>query len=1661
MPMLSRTRLLFGLFGAVFGVFVSFTEVRGQPRVVPAVPALPPAAALPAQGKTGDDKTPFSDAVTLPTNRESKRLIQAAEDYIKKKEWGTAAECLQQLLEDKQDSFIEIDAAADEKGKPAKHRVSVRTEANRLIGELPADGLETYQVKYGQAAKDALKSALDANDPARLAEVALRYLHTKAGADATNLLGTYYLDRGEYLMASLSFERLLGRADAEKLSAKVLFKAALAARRAGDAATAEKFWKKMSDKAGRGELVFGTRKVTLDQVRNEFDKAVAASQGGLSDWPLFHGNPARNAQGVGGVAYLEPRWKFETAPLEVTSPDDRERADVNKIVHEYVEKANASLAGKPILPAFFPVSANGKLLIRTYRGVQAIALRAEETAEGTAPAGRELWESTADGGLYSMVAKPDRREALRQWYEQAYHQMGPAGVVFENSTVGTLSHDGQRVYVIDDLAVPPHPNMMQNNMAHTGYQAFSELVQYNALRAIDIDSGKLLWSIGRFNKNGTKEKEDGKEKPIAGQEFVDTFFLGPPLALAGKLYVLVEKSTEFRLVCLDPGKLVDYQYVDDKGQPQPDQCPEVVWQQSLGTANYPLPKDSLRRMQAAHLAYADGVLVCPTNAGVILGVDLLSHSLVWAHSYRDQANQPVADEMQNFRFRRGLIVGGQFVQGGGAPLSTDRWRPSAPVIQNGKVVFTAFDGDGGALHCLNLRDGRLLWHHKREDDDLYLGGVFGGRVVIVGRSRVRALNLVDGKDLWKLNTGMPSGQGTAGEDVYYLPLAAAADDQEKKPAVLAINLVTGKPIGPPAKSRKKEAIGNLLFVDGELVSQTALGVAAFPELKRMLAEIDRRLKENPTDPVGLTERGELYLDKGDLKAAVVDLRTALGNTPRPDTRDKARIKLYEALTDLLKVDFPAGERYLSEYRDLCRVDVPADADPAAKKRLADELVHREVNYLSLLGRGREQQGRLLDAFAAYEQFGALIGNKELVSTVDDPNTKSRPDVWSRGRINGMLDRADPEQRKLLEAAIEKRWDTVRGGTDLEALRRFISIFGTNLKVGREAQLQLAERLLASGKSDDLTEAETRLQGLGLSPDVRRHDPPVAAKALEAMIRVYLKRGLYEDAVGFYKQLGTEFASVPVRDGKTGADLLKELYTDKRFLPYLEPAGVPWKGSIRTDDRPGVPTAAQRTFSIEPEGEVLPPFFQRHRLVIDSNTGGNQGLTLRLLDRATGEEQWKQANLPAAQYMTNPYGVGYVPNNNLAMPRFAHAAGHTLVLHLNQFIIAYNLAERREVWRYSLFGKNLALSGTGPNGFAVDQHDSRIIDVPHAVGENEKLGGIGLVTGTYVILLTKEGTKEGLVALDPTRPGPTASVLWTKADVPMSADLFGDEEHVYVVEPGGDKPPTAVRALRAADGVTVPVADFSRLYQRRIRAEGRCILLQEDEPQGGKALRLYDVQTARNVWQRRFSAGAVVVQCHDPGLTAVIEKDNAMTLMSARTGAVLFKSIILPEHAADLEGATLIGDRDHYYLALSRRPDGGLAWHACTALGTRALRVNGPVYALSRASGKLEWVCDFVPHQMMLMEQVEDLPVLLFAANYSQSNRGFERSMAKVTVVDKRTGKLIYDKEFTPHQHFHTLKIDPRAGLIELVRPDVRIQFRADANRDARAAAAATSGTALR
>src|SRR5262249_10926245 len=133
--------------------------------------------------------------------------------------------------------------------------------------------------------------------------------------------------------------------------------------------------------------------------------------------------------------------------------------------------------------------------------------------------------------------------------------------------------------------------------------------------------------------------------------------------------------------------------------------------------------------------------------------------------------------------------------------------------------------------------------------------------------------------------------------------------------------------------------GNLVFVEGAVVSQTVEEIALFPELAAILKDVDRRLAKDRKDPVGLLMRGTLRTDKGDLAGAVEDFRDARAAKPEAEVLAEVREKLYEVLTDYLQQDFDKAEKYLDDYRELCKVE-PREGAGLDEKKAAEEVQRR-------------------------------------------------------------------------------------------------------------------------------------------------------------------------------------------------------------------------------------------------------------------------------------------------------------------------------------------------------------------------------------------------------------------------------------------------------------------------------------------------------------------------------------------------------------------------------------------------------------------------------------------------------------------------------------------------------------------------------------------------
>jgi outer membrane protein assembly factor BamB len=1099
-----------------------------------------------------------------------------------------------------------------------------------------------------------------------------------------------------------------------------------------------------------------------------------------------------------------------------------------------------------------------------------------------------------------------------------------------------------------------------------------------------------------------------------------------------------------------------------------------------------------RRVTAAHLAYGEGILVCSTNAGAVFGINLLENSLVWAYPYREKSDQQQPQPQGGRVFRGGgrgrVIIGANNNGMPAAPLSNHEkhWKACCPIIADGKVVFTA--PDARSLHCINLRDGSPVWRKPKLDNDLYLGNVHNGTALVVGKKNVRGLSLATGENLWTTDleeTGLlPSGLGIGSDNIYYLPLASVKNT-DKKPQIWAIDMDKGKIIGnsssrPRTPGEKDYDVpGNLLFYEGDVISLTTEEITVYPQLKRKIAEIDELIVKNPNDPINLTERGDLRLAQGELSDAIEDLNAALKNKPDEQTRERARGKLYDALTSYIADHFNEAEKYLKEYEELCNLDV--DNAPAAKKaELRAEQRRRRATFLWLVGKGREEQGQLVEAFEKYQQFGAEAGKQsELVEAVDERQVKAAPDVWSRGRILAMMNKATPEERAPLEKLIADKWAKLRETNDLGELRAFVRMFGSASDAGKEARLQLVERLMEQRDGNDehpLLEAELELNQFRTG----RHTPELAARATEALARLYTRKGLLEDAAHCYRQLGGEFAKVQVRDGKTGRQIYDDdAATDKRLIPYLDdpqPLGSVKFGPGKKESGQKQTGGSQQFFQFEHSGENLP--FFRHHIVGAAHTGSNNEL-FKLLDRKQVDENgapkevWTTKLTPSG-FVLAAQGMMNQLNANLSARFPYQTMGHLIILPAGRMLYGIDPIGRRVLWDY-----DLAAGGGGP--VPVDPRNPRGVGIQGApipdprdgslwvvYPDNwaQRVGQAGPLRGQVICVQTRDA----LTALDPL----SGRSLWSRSDVNTDVNLrnhlFADEEYVFVVEENNNGIPHPTRVFRAADGITVKAPDFAAVFQKRRQIFGRYILLSESGPDNRTIVRLYDPLTGADVWKQSYAARSLVAGSEDPSLVGVVEPDGKFHVVDLRVRKEVMAGQLDKEdeaehlpHLRNVQSVHMLFDRQNFYFACqgqapkganNNAPAGGLVVGnngmlsgVMTQQGMRTMPVNGYFYAFERGSGEIAWNAK-VENQFLILDQFGDSPLVLFATRRqeveNQGGRMQVRYPVGVLGIEKRSGRTVFEDKnvFTsPNGNsFFAVRLDARANTVELLSYQTRVAF---------------------
>ena len=353
----------------------------------------------------------------------------------------------------------------------------------------------------------------------------------------------------------------------------------------------------LEKKFPRDGLKIGLKTYTFDDLKEELAKNPETLFGKVGDAyvTMRLGNPSHTAIGDGGAPFLDPAYSKALATRT------EEYADginwINQNLADVV-KGLKPAKDETAIPGFFPVSSQNLLFLRTYDGIFAYVTKDGFSAHGKpAKAGDLYWYADAKGSLASIMSQDNSQDAKTR-YQGYRDQHKLKTILFDNALVGSMTHDGQNIYAVDDTALPPPPSVYDPNMGgfvQPGGGTVSigvdkQFAEGNRLVALNMLTGNLMWQIGNATSVPamTEEEEDKTDNPLL--LMANSFFVGPPLPVNGKLYVLFEKNGRMRLACLDPLKVKHYPLPNDPRLS--NKAPELVWTQRLGEPNTKLPLDT-------------------------------------------------------------------------------------------------------------------------------------------------------------------------------------------------------------------------------------------------------------------------------------------------------------------------------------------------------------------------------------------------------------------------------------------------------------------------------------------------------------------------------------------------------------------------------------------------------------------------------------------------------------------------------------------------------------------------------------------------------------------------------------------------------------------------------------------------------------------------------------------------------------------------------------------------------------------------------------------------------------------------------------------------------------------------------------------------------------
>ncbi|MCC7476239.1 MAG: PQQ-binding-like beta-propeller repeat protein [Pirellulales bacterium] len=1487
--------------------------------VLVASPAVAQLVAQPINPpKAAPDAQEMVSGVYLPSDRALSRAMGRAKERLANREYHEALQFLHEIMSRNEDSFL--DREGSEKDQPG-----LKITARRLIGSLPSEGRQAYEVLFGPMARRQLQTALRQGNYRELAGVVRQYYHTTAGYEATWMLAQMESDLGHYLGAAQLYQDLMNTPQAAgRFEPQLSVAAAVNLLMAGKADEANRTVQAIARTRPDAKVRIRGEEVSLKEAAEKtFSELVTELRASTKvaasteEWLMFRGGPSRQVDLSGGRPHLRPRWE-----ARVVNDPSVEAFLVGRA-------SDFQQRGVAAVPSARPIALGNLIVMRTPTNLVAIDWST----------GKRLWETRDEQEL----SEEDTLSELPM--DRDEDQLAAQGRPLEDrvwfdALSASLSSDGNRVYAVrggdsweDDSDFQwQQANIVLGRRVMGRQGGMMQATVTNRLTAYEVASeGKLAWEL------------DGER---GGGAIAGAFFLGAPLAIDGTLYALTEVNSSVYLVAIEPttGKM--------------------LWQQQLLGLEQGIGFDLGRRRAGAMPSYSGGILVCPTGASAAIGVDVVRRELAWVYRYPRETQSPyeARNQFQQQQLQESLLK------------PNDRWLENTALIADGRVLITP--PESSELHCIDLETGKEHWKRRR-GEMIFLGFVEGDVVLLVGTRSFESVSLTSGAPAWKqesipLPEGIhPSGLGYASEGRYYLPLTSGQ--------VASVDLATGElEIEKPLTGNL--SLGNLICFRGSVVSQSPLSLGKFEQLAFLEKRAETNLANNPNNVDALRELAEIKESSGDRVTAIRLLKQALARSPE----DAATQEMYvQVVLEAMASDFDA---YQSEISVLSRLTRSRE---------------QQVELLRIQAEGREIRGERLAAWEAYLRLADFSREQpELLRLKDSYSVRS--DRWISSRLSELWREASAEERREFNRQLEDRRSRLGPSPTVADMRYFLAHFEL-LPGVEELRMVLAKELIERNRS-----AEAEIELLRLASSL---EPAVQATAREILEKSGMETRPF---------VGGQGARVAWPRGQV----------ETRVLPMIEGNDERNRQEERFQATSRVYQRGNGYRQIRVEQNYLGLGEENQWFLSSDNTEiiCRNGLGEDLIHFAIDQRHLSR------QMMSDP---GWMYCAQLGHLQFFAMGGRVVALDTR---LKMAQLEGNQLWPTSSTEDFAADTARLRRKLSTRVQRANRPPVYHAYSGRKRFSGTAVSLGGSLGPVSPRGVvfqdQDELKCVDPL----TGVVLWSRSDIPIGCEVFGDDEIVLAADVGNHE----VYVVSQNDG---------RLLGKRELPPGEWLItagrnlaqLQINNVGSSRSatVRITDLWAQATLFEEQLPTTARF-SVIEPNLIAIVEATGVFRLIDVVTGKAVADQQLLP--AADMQSIYTLRAGESLYLFITGQP---LAQYRPIGQPTEFPIINGLVYAFSLETGKPIWPGPaLVRNRGIVLQQPNGIPLLVFAEHClvrDATNGG--GAQLRLLCLDRRTGQTVYRENNLPGTSITRFRIrgewdaqpkvavDVTSGTLELLVTD--------------------------